>query len=247
MTIGVLTISLMTIIGASAFLKTTEIQVEGNSMYSSDVIIKASGVMPGDNLIFINAQRISQNIRSTLPFVSAVEVTRSLPNTVHIEITESLAVASVTFAGEIYIIDSAGRVLARVPSDEPVLEGVDFGSLIEVRGVDIEETNVGNILRPVFGTETKLQYMQDVLIALERETLLKDVSFIDVSNIVNVFFGYMGRYRVILGGSTNLRPSNLRHRMSQLESSARQFSAQMPNVSGRISWDDAGNISFTHD
>jgi hypothetical protein len=245
---GIVLISVMTIIGAGAFLRINEIKVEGMQMYSPVDIVEASGIYPGDNLLFVSAQNVSMNIRSTLPFVNTVNVTRALPNTVHIEVTESVAVATIIFAGEIYVIDSSGRVLARLPVMEPKLEGVDLSDLIEMRGVDIEETAIGNIVRPVFGSETKVQYMQDILIALERDNQVKFVSYLDVSNIVNVFFGYQGLYRVVLGGSTSLRPGNLRHKIGMLEDSANRVREQFPNSSGRIHWEhETGTASFTPD
>jgi len=158
----------MTIIGTGAFLRTAEIRVEGVSTYSPQEVVEVSGLSPGDNLIFVNTQTVSQNIRNSLPFVSSVQITKVLPDKVLIEITESTAVASVTFAGEVYIIDSSGRVLARLPVGDTPPGGLDIGKLIEIRGAEIEETAVGNTLRPVFGSETKIQYVQDVLVTLER-------------------------------------------------------------------------------
>ena len=245
---GVILISLMTVLGAGAFLRTTEIKVDGMIMYSPENIVEASGISYGDNLLFISAQTVSQNLRTALPFINTVNVTRTLPNTIQIEITESVAVASITFAGEIYIIDSVGRILARLPIAEPMLAGVNVSYLIEVRGVDIEETAVGNVVRPVFGSETKVQYMQDILIALERDNQISHVSYLDVSNIVNVFFGYQGIYRVILGGSTSLRPSNLRHKIGMLEDSVNQVREQFPNIPGRILWEhETGRATFAPD
>jgi len=244
--LGVVLITLMAVVGTSAFLRTAVINVDGAVMYSSEEIIRASGLEPGNNLIFVNPQNVSQKIRDELPFVSTVQVTRVLPDTVLIEIVESIAIASVRFAGDYYVIDSAGRVLAR-SNDENLLP-VPLQGLIEIRGVEIEETPVGNNLKPVFGTETKLQYMQEVLTAMEREGIASDASYLDVSNIVNVFFGYMGRYRVILGGSTNLRPSNLRHNLGRLNDAVRVVQSNHPNTSGILDMsDESGPPKFTPD
>ena len=98
----------------------------------------------------------------------------------------------------------------------------------------------------VFGTETKLQYVQDVLDAMQREDLVNDVSYIDVSNIVNVFFGYLGRYRVILGGGTNLRPSTLRHNLGGLENNIAYIESNFPNTTGDLNFSDgSGDPRFT--
>jgi len=240
--LGVVMISLMTIIGMSAFLRAAEIRVEGASAYSIEMVIEASGLSIGDNLIFVNLQNASQQIRSELPFVREANVTRELPDKVIIEIVESKAIARVTSAGWQYVIDSSGRVLAGAygANEEIILSASsgDIHSLIEVRGIEIEETAIGSTLRAVFGAETKLQYTQDVLAALERDGLVDDVSYIDVSNIVNVFFGYMGRYRVILGGSASLRPSNIRHNLVRLVESIPTIEERHPNTIGDLDLSD---------
>jgi len=236
--VGVLLITLMTIIGMSAFLRVKEIVVEGTAIYTADDVIKASGLAAGDNLMFVNVQVVSQKIRDELPFAGHVNISKVLPDKINIEITESIAIATIAYAGEIYVIDSACRVLARLPIANPTLTGVDIDSLVEIRGSEIEETSVGNVLRPVFGAETKLQYIQDVLITLQQEELADDVSYLDVSNIMNVFLYYMGRYRVILGGSTSMRPSNLRYNLGRLTERVKFIELSFPNTSGDIDMSD---------
>ena len=243
--IGVLLISVMTIIGTSAFLSVKDFIVEGGSMYSAEEIVEASGLSPGDNLLFIDSQNVSQRIREELPFVSDVEIKRVLPDTVSIDVTESIAVASITFAGEVYVIDSNGRLLSRSPVGEPAQSEMLQG-LIEIRGAEIEETRVGGTLRPVFGSEVKMQYIQDILGAAEREGRISDMSYLDVSNIVNVYFGYMGRYRVILGGRESLRPSNLRHNFGRLSNIVSEIESRYPNTAGDIDLsDESGSPKFT--
>jgi len=242
--LGVVLIAVMTIAGTSAFMSTTGFIVDGASIYAAEEIVEASGLSVGDNLLFINAQNASQSIRDTLPFVNTAQITRKLPDTVHIEITESIAVAYIFFAGEFYIIDSSGRVLERLGDLEESLLTITNEKLIEIRGVEIEETLVGRNLRPVFGTETKLQYMLDVLIGLEREGMENDVSFLDVSNIVNVHFGYLGIYNVIFAGTTNLRPSNIRHNLATLVANVAEVVRSYPNIPGDIIYEESGVQRF---
>jgi len=243
--IGVILITLMTIIGMSAFLRTKDIIVEGASMYSAEEIVESSGLSAGDNLILLNSQNVSQRIREELPFVSIAEVSRRLPDKVLIRITESEAIATVTYAGEIYVIDSAARVLARTYVGDPSMP-VILQELIEIRGAEIEETTVGSTLRSVFGSEIKLQYMQDILEALEREGQAGDVSYLDVSNIVNVYFGYFGMYRVILGGRESLRAGNLRYNLERLDEAVNLIKDRHPNTAGDINMsDESGSPKFT--
>jgi len=243
--LGVVLIAVMTIVGTSAFMSTTGFIITGTSIYSIEDVVDASGLSLGDNLLFVNARNASESIKTALPFVNDVDITRLLPDTIHIQITESVAVAYIFFAGDYYIIDSSGRVLERSKDLESAMSLVSKSNLIEIRGVEIEETEPGRNLRPVFGTETKLQYMQDVLAALEREEEIKNVSYLDVSNIVNVHFGYLNnKFMVVLQGSTNLRPSNLRHIINNLPANVENVEKSFPNIPGRIVIDESGQAKF---
>ena len=244
--LGVLLISMMTVVGTSAFMKIKEIRVEGMQLYSPEKIVEASGLFAGDNLLFINTANISQIIREELPFIGEVQITRKLPDTVIIEVTESTAVASISYYGELIIIDTTGRVLARSPAMDFSLPGVDIDNLVSIRGVEIDDAPLGSILKPEFGTELKLQYVQDILAVMERERLIDDVTYLDVSNIVNVYFGYLDRFRVILGGRTNLRPSALRQNIGRLTEYVEQLEKTHPNTPGIINMsDESGAPKFT--
>jgi len=240
--LGVALILVMSLIGTSAFMRVNEIRVEGFSAYSIDDIVESSGISLGDNLLFINTQAVSQLIRRELPFVSSARVTAVLPDKILIEVAESEAVAKIAYAGETLVSDSSGRILAR-SSDEGFAQM--YGStenllkLIEIRGLDIDSVVTGSVLRPVFGSEMKLQYMQDVLSALEREEMENDVQYLDVSNIVNVHFGYLNRFKVNFGGATNLRQSNLRHSLGRLPETVTWIESRFPNTPGTIDMTDA--------
>lgn len=230
--LGIVLITLMALIGTSAFMRTLEISVKGVHIYSTDEIIEASGVSIGENLLFINTQTVSQRIRNAMPFVNVAQVTRILPATVLIEITESTAIAAVRYAGVEYVIDSSGRVLADSSDYSPSALLDEEGNklhLIDIRGLDIDTPVVGNMLRSEFGSEMKLIYVQDILAAFEHDAMQNDVSFLDVSNIVNVHFEYLGFYRVNLGGSSNLRQGNLQHNMERLPVAVAEAQARFPS------------------
>jgi len=229
---GVVIVILMMILGISAFLSVVEISVEGTSLYSVEEVVDASGLSFGNNLMFLNTQTISQNIRAALPFVSSVQISRNLPGTVHIEVTESEARASIAFAGDILIIDSSGRVLMR--SDH------NPSGLIEIRGIELRDAIEGRSLMPEQGGETAVQHMQDILAAMERAGIEQDVSYLDVSNITNIHFGYLGMYRVVLGGARDLR-----HRLGILPNQVTEIQVMFSSIPGIIDMSDpSGDVKF---
>ena len=77
----------------SVFFKVEKIDVSGNSKYSKEQIISASGIHTGDNLFFINRIGAGSRVVVKLPYIDSVKITRSLPNRVTITVEESKAVA----------------------------------------------------------------------------------------------------------------------------------------------------------
>ena len=230
--VGVALMTLMTLIGTSAFLRVVEIRVEGTSQYSAREVSEASGVSKGDSLMRVNKQRVSGNILRALPFVKEVRISRKLPDILLVEVTESTAIAAIYFAGDNLIIDSAARVLMSM-DESP-------GDLIEIRGIEITDVREGEPPRVELGAETKLQYIQDILAAMEREEMEKDVSYLDVSNISNIHFGYLDRYRVILGGVRDLK-----HKLGRLPSDIVRLELRYPNTPGDINMTDpSGDVRF---
>jgi hypothetical protein len=111
---------------------------------------------------------------------------------------------------DVLVLDSNGRILE-------ITDEVPRG-LIEVRGVSAVEGEVGGQIRPVSDDEPNLEAMRDVLMAIYRQGIEDYVSFIDVTNISRINFGYMDRFRVILGG-----PTQLNQKLARLPGSVEQI------------------------
>ena len=90
-------------LGATVFFQVETIAVVGNSRYTAQEVIDASGVQIGDNLFQMNKNQISQQILQRLPYVGEVSPQRGLPSTLTIQVTEISAAAQV----EVYRNDSA--------------------------------------------------------------------------------------------------------------------------------------------
>jgi len=226
--IGALVIILLTILGISSFLSITDIEVIGATRYTADDIISVSGIGTGDNLLFLDTEFAERRIITAMPFVSTVSISRIPPNSVLIEVSESVPIAAVSARGDILVIDSSGRILEQV---NRMPEGI-----IEIRGITPVDAAPGMLLRTAPEGEMQLQYMRDVLVALEREGITDDVSYLDVTHIAQINFGYMGRFRVILGD-----PSNLRQKLELLPTSIEQINEDAgENAIGDINLTDPG-------
>ena len=223
--IGVLLIGVMTFIGTSVFVRILEIEISGVVVYTEQEVLEASRVSFGDNLMRLNIQTASQNIRSNLPFVRDVNIERRLPDTLIINIVESVPIAYVFFEEDVLILDSSGRILQS--------GDYDTENLIEIRGLLVREASQGQQLIPELGAETRFLDLQEILTALEREDLIEHVSYVDVSNIQNIHFGFLDIYRVILGNA-----GELRQKIYSLRNSIIYLNRNFPGVPGAIDISD---------
>ena len=103
------------VLGATVFFQVEHIVVTGNSRYTQQAVINATGIDLGDNLFGVSKTHVSQNIRRRLPYVQAVQVLRRLPNTVSITVTESAAAAQLEGEGG-WLINASGKLLEQAMS-----------------------------------------------------------------------------------------------------------------------------------
>lgn len=195
-------------LGATVFFQVETIAVVGNSRYTAQEVIDASGVQIGDNLFQMNKNQISQQILQQLPYVGEVSPQRGLPSTLTIQVTEISAAAQV----EVYQDDSAqaepaaedgsgdsgegdssqteGEELPTL-ADQPwlisasgkLLEAAPEGSgALSVTGLTVLAPQAGTMLAVPQEQQSRLATLKELLSALEAAGELDQVSSIDLTH-----------------------------------------------------------------
>lgn len=195
-------------LGATVFFQVETIAVVGNSRYTAQEVIDASGVQIGDNLFQMNKNQISQQILQRLPYVGEVFPQRGLPSTLTIQVTEISAAAQV----EVYQDDSAqaepaaedgsgdsgegdgsqteGEELPTL-ADQPwlisasgkLLEAAPEGSgALSVTGLTVLAPQAGTMLAVPQEQQSRLATLKELLSALEAAGELDQVSSIDLTH-----------------------------------------------------------------
>ena len=102
------------VFGVAVFFKVSRVEVQGNSLYSAEQVVQASGIETGDNLLTLNKATVAGNIITQLPYVEKVSVGRSMPDAVILEVQESTArFAVMSDTNVIWLINSSGKALER--------------------------------------------------------------------------------------------------------------------------------------
>ena len=103
------------VFGVAIFFKVGRVEVQGNTIYSSEKIMEASGLELGDNLLTVSRARVAGNVKAALPYVDQVSVGRVLPDTVVISVKESqLVFAAQTDTNTVWLISPSGKALERI-------------------------------------------------------------------------------------------------------------------------------------
>ncbi len=172
------------------FFKITNIQVEGNVIYSDEEILGAAGLHKGESLLLAVLEAAGGKVCTALPRIEAAEVSVKAPDTLIIRVAESRAAAYLAYEDKYVEISSRCRVLAI--AEQP-------GSLV-VTGLQPEEPAVGSMLKTAEKDEAKLSCLAELLTLLEKKRLISDVTDLDVSNLAGITFKYRGKLTVRMSG-----------------------------------------------
>ena len=186
------------IFGMSVFFRVSNIEVIGQSQYSKAEIIEASGIEEGDNLFFINRFTAISKIFSKLPYIEEVTITRSLPNKLVFEVSESAVVAYITSDGAFWAVDRGCKVLDQITLEEA-------SGLIRIDGITPENSPVvGVVIDPGDAESQKVLYLSQIFSEILDQNMQNDVTYIDMADITNPSFDYLQRFTVRLGKNEDI-------------------------------------------
>lgn len=210
----VVAVVLALIFGMSIFFKVETITVSGMDNYNAWVVAEASGIETGDNLLTLSKAKIVGKIKTALPYVNLVRISRELPGTVHIEITEfDVAYSIKDGSGKWWLITSQGGVLEQVDS-------ATAGNYTQILGVTLESPRVGmqaeaqeppknpneseeTTVITVYGRD-RLAAALSILQYLEQNGIVGKAANVNVADLAALELWYGNRYQVLLGDETQL-------------------------------------------
>lgn len=171
-TIGVSTV-IFTL--TSSVFNITEIIVEGNKGVKTETIIGLAGVQVGENLFKINTNNMISNIKNNT-YIKKVEISKNIPSTLKITISERNATYMLECAGNYIYMDNQGYLLelTQIALDVPVLTGFEASEdeLLKIKRLEVKDlTKLSDVLKI---TETTNGY-----------ELYENITKIDVSNSKN--------------------------------------------------------------
>ena len=185
--LSVVVISGAIVAALTLFFKVETITVSGTTEYSSEEIITASGVKQGDNLFLLNKYEIYESILEKLPYVSSVSISRKLPDTLLIEVTDSNQGGVIEDHGTYWVLSAEGKLLGK---------RAEAGRGALITGLTLAEPEVGKKAAVEEGQERALKQLLDLLAAMEEKGMLQGVGSFDFSQESVISIKYADRYVV---------------------------------------------------
>ena len=178
-------------VALALFFKADNIRVEGNSLYSPQQVIDASGVHTGDNLYLLNKYDAADQIIHTLPYVEQVQIRRQLPNTLVITVSECTAPAAISQDGKLWLISGSGKVVGSAS----LSQGDRY---TWITGVCVVSPEVGYPIEPTEDSQKTCDAMLQLLALLEERDMLSDTQSIHLESHSAVTMEYLERFTVLI-------------------------------------------------
>ncbi|MCD7822558.1 MAG: FtsQ-type POTRA domain-containing protein [Oscillospiraceae bacterium] len=189
----VVAVIILYILSRTVFFKVENYEISGNSRYSNSEILAAAGLGDSENLYNIDLSATGQRIKKALIYIDDVSVSRELPDTIVIEITEAEEFACCQYEGNRYaVISRSGRYLSTEQA-EPNEE------LLQIYGLDLIDVSLGDEFTS--SDENKKSIIMNLLDVID-DICPGKIDYIDITDRTDITMSYGGGRIIIDFGSS---------------------------------------------
>lgn len=177
------------------FFSIKEIECTGeNLLTGEDVRIRTEGLI-GDNILFIKKSNIEKELKRN-PYVENITLKKKLPNKLYIDVEERAGIYYVNEGNKFNIVSIDMILLEQV-------DNIDGKNLIELKGITIDDTELGSIIEDNARIKRVLYYFYRMRSELNEQGEDIPITCIDVSNLTKLK-AYIGTIEVKLGNDEDI-------------------------------------------
>lgn len=229
LTLGI--IAVMVILSLTVLFKIEHINIEGNERYSVEEITAVLPISEQDNLFLADTEKASQKLEENLPYIYEATITRKLPSTLLVTITETPTVYALQTEETTYsLVDDAFKVLENGVTEVPE-------NAVTITNAAVNTTVVGQTI--VLGDEKMLGNLQ-AMTAVIRDNKLTEITSVSSVDINNNYMVYEDRITFKLGSADNLE-SKVFTALTAVE----KLNESNPHMSGTMTVTDDKQTYFT--
>lgn len=196
-------LALSVVLCFTVFFPIANLNAKGSKIYTESQIVKASGVLMGDNLLATAEGTVLKRLKATLPYIESIELERNLPDSLTIKVKDAGEYACYYDGKSYYTVSHTGWVLKKEyepPTDLFVIIGAKVKCKV---GTEIQFSD----------DELKL-LAEKTANALKQEKI--NINSIDITDTVAISLKVENRFEVNLGTS-NFLEEKIKHLGSMIE------------------------------
>lgn len=173
------------------FFRVEEVRVSGQERYTAEEVLQASGVKQGDNLFLLNKYDLAGRIVEELPYIEELRISRKLPDTLLIDVTECGRPMGIEQDGYLWLVSSRGKIVDQLTPEE----NADLG---RITGCQLLAPSVGGRLALATEYSDQQASLLELLSALAEAEMLEQVDGIRLDDLSMIRMDYDGRFTVEL-------------------------------------------------
>ena len=206
----------------TTFLAVKAIEVEGDTRYTDEELIKTSGLYVGQSLLAVNKVRSHDDLLAAHPYLNKVEIRNSSFDTVRITVEETPVMGAVKLKDGWMIVGENNRALEKT-AEKKIPKGT-----LRIIGAETQEQAIG---RPLLD-ERSLAVCRTILEAASA-CELEGLTAIDMTEKTNVRLTWREGLEIVLGNESNI--------VTQIQA----FSDMLPTFVKNNGEDAAGRLDMT--
>jgi len=169
------------------FFGIKNIYCESNIKYTHEEIIDSSGIKTGDNLLYLNKNKIKNNIYKKLSYIEKIKIKKKFPDKIFIETELADIKFNIFFDNKYYLISANSKILEE--RDEPITE------YIILTGINFSISDLGDI---IYQNPDIKNIINEISSACENRNL-NLIKSIDISDKNNIILNYDNRINILFG------------------------------------------------
>lgn len=170
----------------------SEIAVSGNTNLDAQELKLASGIILGRNIFRVSTKKAERNMEK-MPYVKAVSVSRRLPDTIKINVTERRPALYIEVLDGVLVLDAGGTLISNI-------SGADKPNGPFITGLEVSEFKIGEKIK--VDENEKIDIM--LLYAKHLKDSGLDVLSIDIKRPEDVLLTLSGGLAVSMGSAADI-------------------------------------------
>lgn len=174
--------------------KPENISINGVTLYTKEQILVVGGVSAESNLMRTDTDVIAERLKKYLVYVDDVQVKKSYPSKLIINVKEAEKAADIDFNGKYYVVSKSGKLLEC--GNDTRTKGIPI-----VKGLELKSLTPGSKLETKDTLKTKI--FADLTQQLDKLGFTK-ITGINLTDRTNIVLVYNGKIKIYIGSSVDM-------------------------------------------